>query len=517
VGSAGLRPALLAVLVLLASFGAFTHAALAGQASIASDLGASASPPAVEPKVNPESPDPAEPVVPEPVATDPPAQVTIPGPAAAPSPEEPSTDTAAPPDDPPQQNPASPEPAVPDDHGTEPADDSVATAYNVSTIFQVIWQIQEGCQSHCYGTSQAQDATQRSETTQDATAQGKDASNAVNRSVTVQFVWQQQLGCVAFCYDTSHTQSASQSAQTTQIATAIGDAVARALNLAETLQFVWQSQRVCESECHGVSASQSVSQEASTSQSATASGGSGGEVASPESFFAWLTAFAQNIGATIQTVVQHQKAGCLEHCVGGTQLQQAVQEATTDQTATAGPKPAQPATPPPASPEPPAETSTPPETDSALPPPDTQPATSGPAQVTIGTADAATHARDESGVTSLGRRISAQAGGPARSHGGAALPAGAAAPDAELPDAPLAGAPDKTPRGDATATESPASARTTRAQPAALPRLSLGELARGGADDSFAVPAPAWPAAALALLAALAALLRFGPRLRPSV
>jgi hypothetical protein len=63
----------------------------------------------------------------------------------------------------------------------------------------------------------------------------------------------------------------------------------------------------------------------------------------------WLIAFAQNIGATIQTSYQYQEALCLEHCTGDVQVQEASQRAGTDQRAVAmAPPPPAPADPPPA-------------------------------------------------------------------------------------------------------------------------------------------------------------------------
>jgi hypothetical protein len=208
-----------------------------------------------------------------------------------------------------------------------------AEAHNQSRTVQAILQFQRGCQRHCYGTAQTQDATQRAQTTQEAQADGRatgSAAGATNQSSTVQFVWQVQLGCVAFCFDTRQNQTAFQSAQTTQSASAVSDALALALNAAETLQIVLQQQRGCEEECHGATSSQSVAQDQWLQQSAIADG---------PGALGWLTAVAANLGVSLQTVLQYQDADCLEHCYGGIQAQQALQEAIIEQQALAGKTP----------------------------------------------------------------------------------------------------------------------------------------------------------------------------------
>jgi hypothetical protein len=357
VGGAGLWPALLALLVTIAVCSPATALADESDAVETEPVAiAAAEEPAGEGLGAPMEPTGAElppaeapvaelPVAEEPVAEPPIAEAPVAEPPAAQQPvaEPPAAESVRPPpQEPPLAQDTVPAPA-PEVAPEGVAQGSAGSAHNQSTVFQVVWQVQEGCRSYCYGTSQTQDAVQWSETTQSATAVGTDSSSAVNRSVTIQFVWQEQLGCVAFCYETQQTQSASQWAQTTQIATAIAEAVAQALNLAETMQFVWQHQRSCQVECHGASASQSVDQAAATSQSATATGGPGGTPDDrPDSFLGWLVALAESFGATVQTIVQHQQAGCTEWCVGDEQLQQAVQGATTTQAALAGPEPGEP-------------------------------------------------------------------------------------------------------------------------------------------------------------------------------
>jgi outer membrane biosynthesis protein TonB len=222
-------------------------------------------------------------------------------------------------------------------------------AQNQSTVIQAIVQVQVGCHTYCHGTSQHQSATQGSNTTQDATAvapqDGSSSATATNQSTTIQYVWQTQVGCVAFCWDTDMSQSATQDAATTQTATAVSDSVAQATNVGETLQHVWQVQQGCQVECHGVTASQTVSQHSTTSQSATATApGEGGSL--PD----WLVAFAESIGATIQTIYQYEEASCLDHCGEEALAQEATQLAETHQTSTAGdvpkPTPPDPAEPP---------------------------------------------------------------------------------------------------------------------------------------------------------------------------
>jgi hypothetical protein len=227
----------------------------------------------------------------------------------------------------------------------EPLQSSGVVAQNVSRVLQAIWQVQVGCRTYCNGTTQTQWASQQSDTNQNATAIAPEGQSsgaaAVNQSSTLQFVWQEQLGCVAFCWNTSMDQSASQDAETTQMATAVSDFGALAENLAETLQYVWQVQEGCQVECYGVSQSQSVSQQLNTGQSATATGprlpaSAGAPAGGREGFFSWVTAFAQNIGATVQWILQVQEASCLEHCGDDVLLQVAGQRASTDQTSTAG-------------------------------------------------------------------------------------------------------------------------------------------------------------------------------------
>ena len=229
----------------------------------------------------------------------------------------------------------------------------VAIAHNRNVVFQVVWQIQEGCRTHCYGTSQSQSVIQWSSTTQNAAAvaggQGTStggsspaSAEAHNESITVQFIWQLQIGCVAFCYETSQIQSASQSAETIQTAIAEADLEALAENLSETRQYVWQIQEGCTRECYGVYQSQTTVQGQSTTQSATARAahetpvtmivlGPDGVVVLP----GWLVALAANQGATIQSIYQRQQAVCLEHCQGDVQLQEAIQQALTSQEAIA--------------------------------------------------------------------------------------------------------------------------------------------------------------------------------------
>lgn len=284
--------------------GAGTDVAAATEAPVV-DVGA-AEPGAVEP----------EPV--EAVPAPPPAE---PAPAPDPAPEATAPTGSVEPVD----------PAVP---APEAEAEPVALAHNQSRTVQAVLQFQRGCQTHCYGTTLTQDASQRSQTDQtahsDSTGTGSGAA-AMNESSTAQFIWQVQLGCVAFCFDTSQSQTASQSAQTTQSATALSDALASAVNAAETLQLVFQYQQGCEQECHGASSSQSVAQNQGVRQSATAERRDG--------LLGWLVALAENLGVTLQTVLQYQDADCLEFCFGDSQTQAALQEALTAQQAQAGKPP----------------------------------------------------------------------------------------------------------------------------------------------------------------------------------
>jgi hypothetical protein len=272
----------------------------------------------------PELPDQAPELAPPDDAAEPSAgdDVASPGPAetAGPAPQD---------EEPPEVPPAAGPP------GESPVH---TVAQNLSMVFQVLWQVQEGCQSHCYGTSQLQSALQVASTSQYAEAGGPaTAAEAGNSSTTVQFLWQYQVGCVAFCFDTSQSQSALQTADTTQIAVALAGLTALAQNIAETLQFAWQTQVGCAHECHGASQSQSLAQTQTTNQvAAAAPGGSSPVAAGPGELPMWLIALAANVGATIQTIYQLQVAACLTGCTGDAQAQLAAQSATTAQLATAG-------------------------------------------------------------------------------------------------------------------------------------------------------------------------------------
>jgi hypothetical protein len=275
----------------------------------------------------------AQDVAPEPPAEAPVVVVPATEELAEPVIEVPGTGEPVPVEEPPADD------ALPAEPVQQPPPGAVEQAGNDSIVFQVIWQRQEGCRTHCHGTTQQQDAVQRSETTQDATAEGTDAAVARNRSKTVQFVWQQQLGCVAFCFETNQIQSATQWAQTDQTATALAEAITAALNISETFQLAWQSQESCRLECHGAVASQQLDQRAGTTQVSNGeSSGSGGVLG-------WLESLAQNIGATIQTIFQDQQSDCLEHCFGGSLTQRALQEAAVEQSANADVAPTPPALP----------------------------------------------------------------------------------------------------------------------------------------------------------------------------
>jgi hypothetical protein len=365
------RPAA-AVVALIATFAVGAPTAVADESPVptdpVSDVAAAPSPEPVVPDVPaPEPvPPPVDPPETETPPVDPPETETPPvdpppaEPPAAPAPAEPAP-SASEPSSPPAETQSAPEAATPPPAADDEPPDSGeqrAVAENVSRVIQVVWQVQQGCRSHCHGTSQTQRSVQWSETTQSATAiaggstAGGESSTAVsgngdanaggstagarNESSTVQFVWQMQIGCVAFCYETSQTQEASQHSVTDQEAIARSALTSWAENLATTIQYVFQEQRGCEHECHGTSQSQSVSQEQWTSQSATADSelpgdGDGGVFRLPE----WLIAYARNIGATIQEVHQYQEATCVEHCWGGAQVQEVVQSATTRQEAVA--------------------------------------------------------------------------------------------------------------------------------------------------------------------------------------
>jgi hypothetical protein len=306
---------------------------------------APADPPPVDPA--PADPSPADPAPADPPPAGPPSGDTLGG--SSPSADSPPADSPSA-----QQTPTGPpEGEAPEDQApAEPAPEpggNHSAAHNESRVIQAVWQVQQGCRTHCHGTSQTQRSEQVSNTTQRATAisgesdGGGSSAQARNESSTIQFVWQMQIGCVAFCFHTSQSQEASQQSYTTQEADAQSALTAWAENLAETVQYVFQIQQGCEHECHDATQHQSSTQGQTTSQSATADalGDGGGFFLVPD----WLIAYAQNVGATIQLIYQYQEALCLEHCMGDAQLQEAIQRAVTDQNAVAlagVPEPAEP-------------------------------------------------------------------------------------------------------------------------------------------------------------------------------
>ena len=91
----------------------------------------------------------------------------------------------------------------------------MAISRNRNTVFQVVWQVQQGAEATV--TARPSRKPQVSgpapprpppESLADANSFSRTspgAAGAFNESVTVQFVWQLQIGCVAFCYETSQT------------------------------------------------------------------------------------------------------------------------------------------------------------------------------------------------------------------------------------------------------------------------------------------------------------------------
>jgi hypothetical protein len=455
---------------------------------------------------------PAEAPAPEPTASSPPADG---GPQAG------NGDAS-------QEPPPEPEPEAP----SQPTGD--VAAQNVSRVLQAVWQVQVGCRRHCRGTSQSQSASQRSETKQDATAVAPEGeasgAAAVNQSSTIQFTWQMQLGCVAFCWDTSMNQSASQEAETTQIATAVSAAAALSLNLAETLQYVWQHQEGCELECYGVNESQSLSQHQTTNQSATATGPPYPTSAEwrpdqPDPFvLAWLTAYARNIGATLQMIYQYEEASCLEYCDEEALMQLAAQIAATDQTATAGDVP-EPGSGGPPGPEPPS--AGPPAPAGGAPQPEQLPAVSG-ALASAGAARTATLLRSSRDFAAGGRGPAAPR---ARDGGGAAYRPDsrssirmstsassgyAAAAVGTRPEEPAPPAGSGTGAGSHAQASTPANASPSEPRKPQDAPSSAPALDRSAASEASKDPSIPWLPAGLLLLAALAVVqsLRFRPGFR---
>jgi hypothetical protein len=275
-------------------------------------------------------------------AADTPTTATDPGPAAPPA-------TAAP-------APASP--------ANAPTPAVAASAANVSTVIQAIFQVQQGCSTYCTGTTLTQTAAQLSATAQTAVATAiatptgtTGTAGAANLTRTIQIVAQEQFGCVAFCFDTLQTQTADQRTQVIQTALATGSQAAVAQDIADGSQFVLQVQEGCTVACDGASVSSTSSQSSILTQLAGAGAGGvtvdaspvsvGGTstsaaqagFATPDAFFAWVAALASDLAATVQTSVEVQVAACLSHCTGGVQSQTAAQRADVVQVsvAAAGP------------------------------------------------------------------------------------------------------------------------------------------------------------------------------------
>jgi hypothetical protein len=305
------------------------------------------------PASEPPAPEPPAPAAEQPATGGPPATPASEPPApepAAPAAQQPATAAQQPAAEPPAattdssatdphataaKQPAPGQPATP--APSPPTSAPVATAQNVSTVYQVVTQVQKGCQSYCYVTSQTQSATQTSTTNQSATASSTataSGAEAVNVATTIQFIFQTQLGCTAFCFGTTLLQSAAQQALTTQSATATADGIVTAINASQTTQFVWQEQQGCLAVCVHTSATQATSQ--AQKQTAAQSGnGPTLPFGGPQPFLAWLAVIAANEAATIEMLYQEDVADCLDHCYGDALSQVAQQSAAVSQKATA--------------------------------------------------------------------------------------------------------------------------------------------------------------------------------------
>jgi hypothetical protein len=198
----------------------------------------------------------------------------------------------------------------------------VDAATNASVTIQLLWQVQQGCATHCTGTSQTQAAVQTATVLQIA-ASSQAGGTATNSGAVIQLIVQSQLGCVAFCASTTRVQTATQSVGVTQLASAIAGAAAS--NRATVSQVVFQYQDVCLASCDDVSATQVVAQVAATVQDAGADL-SGGPPLPPElqSFMTWLASVAGQ--AVVDVVQDRDVAACLADCDGDVQVQISVQE-----------------------------------------------------------------------------------------------------------------------------------------------------------------------------------------------
>lgn len=109
---------------------------------------------------------------------------------------------------------------------TADAEGGNAAAINLSEIIQTIEQIQRGCRIFCYGVSMSQTAWQVAGTDQDAAAGASvegGAALAANLSLTVQMIRQIQEACQKHCFGIELSQTAWQGSVTAQNGLAIAD------------------------------------------------------------------------------------------------------------------------------------------------------------------------------------------------------------------------------------------------------------------------------------------------------
>lgn len=92
-----------------------------------------------------------------------------------------------------------------------------SAAINLSETLQMIEQIQKGCRIFCYGIAMSQWAAQDASTYQDAEARAEGDSAealAANLSITTQLIRQIQEACQKHCFGIELSQTAWQSAAT---------------------------------------------------------------------------------------------------------------------------------------------------------------------------------------------------------------------------------------------------------------------------------------------------------------
>ena len=138
---------------------------------------------------------------------------------------------------------------------------AVAVAQNQSTVIQAVWQVQRGCESYCWSTSQSQTSTPDLEHDADRRGDGRfDAAvgrpgREHQRHDPVRVAAPDRLRVVLLRHEPGAGGRRRRRA-TAQVAAAMAALSAWAENVAETIQEVWQLQLGCQEECHDTTQTQ---------------------------------------------------------------------------------------------------------------------------------------------------------------------------------------------------------------------------------------------------------------------